>query len=61
MILFAIPVTALLLAMAWVRWARRPGKPMDPVSQVEAYRRSVLALASHQPVAGRNARSDSAE
>lgn len=45
-IVFVIPVTALALSLVWVRWARRPDKPMDPLSQVEAYHRAVRALSS---------------
>jgi hypothetical protein len=47
-IVFLIPVTALLLALVWTYWARRPDKPLDPLSQVEAYRKSVNALAGHR-------------
>lgn len=47
MIVLVIPVAALLLALVWTRWARQPEKPLDEVSQVDAYRRTVEALAPH--------------
>lgn len=47
MIVLVIPVAALLLALVWTRWARHPEKPLDEVSQVDAYRRTVEALAPH--------------
>jgi hypothetical protein len=43
-IVYIIPVAALVLALMWNRWARRPEKPMDPMSQVQAYQRMVDAL-----------------
>lgn len=47
MIVLVIPVAALLLALVWTRWSRHPEKPLDEVSQVDAYRRTVEALAPH--------------
>lgn len=44
MIVLVIPVAALALALVWARWSRTPDKPLDPLSQVEAYRRSVEAF-----------------
>ena len=49
MIILVIPVAALGLALVWVRWARRPEKELDPVSQVEAHRRALAALAPRRP------------
>lgn len=48
MIVLVIPVAALLLALLWTRWSRHPEKPLDEVSQVDAYRRTVEALAPHR-------------
>lgn len=44
MIVFVIPVAALVLALVWVKWARKPEKPMDPIRQVEAFHRSMSAF-----------------
>lgn len=44
MIVYLIPVAAVILALLWNRWARRPDKPLDPMSQVEAYQRAVRAM-----------------
>jgi hypothetical protein len=44
LIIYIIPVAALVLALMWNRWARRPDKPMDPMSQVQAYQRLIDAL-----------------
>lgn len=44
MIVLLIPVVALLLALAWVRWVRQPDKPLDPAAAVEAHRRALEAL-----------------
>jgi len=54
-IVFLIPVAALALALVWVRWVRRPDKPVDPMSQVEAYRKALNALAAAQPRGQRDA------
>ncbi|MGH3743827.1 MAG: hypothetical protein ACRDTP_03085 [Mycobacteriales bacterium] len=47
MIVLVIPVAALLLALVWTRWSQHPEKPLDEVAQVNAYRRTVEALAPH--------------
>ncbi len=49
MIVLVIPVAALLLALVWTRWSKHPEKPLDELSQVNAYRRTVEALAPHDP------------
>lgn len=67
MIIYIIPVAALVLALMWNRWARRPEKPMDPMSQVQAYQRMVEALSESEvarPVSrtsGRGRRNQTAE
>lgn len=45
-IVFIIPVTALALALLWVRLDRRPAKQPDPLQQVESYRKAVQALSA---------------
>lgn len=48
-IVLVIPVAALLVALLWTRWAHQPAKPLDEVGQVDAYHRTVRALAAHTP------------
>ncbi len=59
MIVLVIPVAALLLALMWVRWARKPAKPLDEMAQVAAHHRRLAALAPggvaeapHDPLSG---------
>lgn len=40
----AIPLLALLVAVAWATWAGRPRGPADPLDSVEAHHRFVKAL-----------------
>jgi hypothetical protein len=40
----AIPLVALLAAVAWASWAGRQRGPGDPVDSVEAHHRFVQAL-----------------
>jgi hypothetical protein len=66
-IIYIIPVAALVLALMWNRWARRPEKPMDPMSQVQAYQRMVEALSESEAArpavrtSGRGRRKQTAE
>lgn len=53
MIVLVIPVAAFLCALVWVRWARKPDKPLDDISQVEDYRRRLDALAPDATAARR--------
>lgn len=39
-----IPITATLLAVAWVTWINRPRKPADAHSTLAAHRRFTAAL-----------------
>ncbi|HEX5016335.1 MAG TPA: hypothetical protein VFX15_01980 [Actinomycetes bacterium] len=56
-----IPITATLLAVAWVTWTARPRKPADPHHTLAAHRRFTQALQpeSDSPAASvRSARAD---
>ena len=44
-----IPITATLLAVAWVTWNGRPRRPADPHDTLAAHRRFTEALASPAP------------
>jgi hypothetical protein len=39
-----IPITATLLAIAWVSWSSRPRRPADPHHTLAAHRRFTEAL-----------------
>jgi len=53
LIVFLIPVAAVVLAMLYVRWVRQPEKPLDPMQQVEAYQRMVAAMERRVPAPAR--------
>ena len=39
-----VPITATLLAIAWVTWSARPRRPADPHDTLAAHRRFTEAL-----------------
>lgn len=49
-----IPVAAVVLASAYVRWTGRVRKPLDPVDSVEAHQRALAALDPHADPVGRH-------
>lgn len=44
MVWWLIPITATLLAVAWVAWRARPKRPADPHETLAAHRRFTEAL-----------------
>ena len=51
MLWWLIPITATLLAVAWVSWNGRPRRPADPHDTLKAHQRFTEALASPGPPA----------
>lgn len=49
MLWWLIPITATLLAVAWVTWNGRPRRPADPHHTLAAHRRFTEALAAPVP------------
>lgn len=49
MLWWLIPITATLLAVAWVAWAGRTRRPADPHQTLAAHRRFTEALATPGP------------
>jgi hypothetical protein len=49
MLWWLIPITATLLAVAWVSWNGRTRRPADPHDTLAAHRRFTEALASPAP------------
>ena len=47
-----IPITATLLAVAWVTWSARPRRPADPHETLAAHRRFTEALSPPTPLDG---------
>ncbi|MFL6287545.1 MAG: hypothetical protein ACJ73L_04050 [Actinomycetes bacterium] len=45
-----IPITATLLAVAWVTWSARPRRPADPHETLAAHRRFTEALSPPTPI-----------
>jgi hypothetical protein len=45
-----IPITATLLAVAWVTWRARPKPPADPHETLAAHRRFTEALSPPTPL-----------
>ena len=44
-----VPITATLLAIAWVTWSARPRRPADPHDTLAAHRRFTEALSPSTP------------
>ena len=44
-----VPITATLLAIAWVTWSARPRRPADPHDTLAAHRRFTEALSPTTP------------
>jgi hypothetical protein len=44
-----VPITATLLAVAWVTWSARPRRPADPHDTLAAHRRFTEALSPTTP------------
>jgi hypothetical protein len=44
-----VPITATLLAIAWVTWSARPRRPADPHDTLAAHRRFTEALSPATP------------
>ena len=44
-----IPISATLLAVAWVTWSARPKRPADPHHTLAAHRRFTEALSPASP------------
>jgi hypothetical protein len=55
MLWWLIPITATLLAVAWVSWNGRTRRPADPHDTLAAHRRFTEALASPAPEVSRPA------
>lgn len=53
MLWWLIPITATLLAVAWVSWNGRTRRPADPHDTLAAHRRFTEALASPAPEVSR--------
>jgi hypothetical protein len=49
-----IPITATLLAVAWVTWTARPKRPADPHSTLAAHRRFTEALSPADELSSRD-------
>jgi len=44
-----VPITATLLAVAWVTWSARPRRPADPHDTLAAHQRFTEALSPRTP------------